>query len=472
MKLRMALAVLVLASASFSSASGVHFGLVEDSDANHYYRSSGFSSFEVSFEGEIALSADKETITSMPPGASLEIRVRHLFTTRMVRVTAGENGKPQIRYWIGDRTGSAESGRDFLARHLPEVARVTAVGASAEARRLLALGPAKLLDAIPALESESAQEIYLEEFRKAKPADPAIGRRAVEIAAHEISSSRRLRRLLADFAESLPPDPAITSALARACSEISSSSQSAAAIVEIARARGISAASAPEYGHSLREIGSSSEKAGAIERLAPLAPDTETIIVLAEAAETIASSSETRRALEALAAHPKLAPGALDRILSAGAKIASSSEKASFLVTCADAAAQSPETRRAYLAVVRTIESSSETRRALSALLRSGPGADTVAAVLIAGKGIESASQKGELLLEASRLPLDGNGFHAYLDCAGSIDSSSEKGRAIRALLAAGTLSPDQRKAVLDFAEREISSSSERELVLHAALAR
>jgi hypothetical protein len=471
MKLRTAFAALVLASASLASAE-VHFGLVEDSDSNHYYRSSGFSAFEVSFEGDITLSADKEAITTMPSGSSLEIRVRRLFTTRMVRVTAGENGKPEVRYWIGDRPGSVEAGRDFLARHLPEVARVTAVGASAEARRLLAIGPAKLLDAIPLLESESAQEIYLQELRKAKPADPAIGRRAVDVAAHEISSSRRLRRLLTDFAESLPPDPGITSALARACAEISSSSQSASAIVEIARARGISAASARDYGHSLREIGSSSEKAGAIERLAPLAPDAETIEVLSEAAETIASSSETRRALEALAAHPNLAPGALSRILSAGAKIPSSSEKASFLVACADASAPALETRRAYLAAARTIESSSETRRALSALLRTRAGAEAVAGVLSAGKGIESASQKGELLVEAAKLPLDGNAFHAYLECAGSIESSSEKARAIRALLATGTLSPEQRQMILDFAEREISSSSERESVLHAALTR
>jgi hypothetical protein len=472
MKLRTALGFLVLASASLASARGVHFGLVEDSDANHYYRSSGISSFEVSYEGDISLSADRESVASMSPGASLEIRVRRLFTTRILRVTAGEAGKPQMRYWIGDRTGSAEAGRDFLARNLPEVARVTAVGAGAEARRLLALGPVRLLDAVNGLENETAQEIYLEELRKSRPADPAIGRRAVEVAAHEISSSRRLRRLLTDFSETLPPDPAITSALARACAEISSSSQSAAAIVAIARVRGISAASARDYGHALREIGSSSEKSTAIERLSPLASDPVSIEALADAAESIASSSETRRALEALARHPDLSASTLARIIAAGGKIASSSEKASLLVECAPAAAPSSEPRRAYLAVARTIESSSESRRALSALLRPGMPADGVAAVLAAAKRIDSSSQKGELLVQAAALPLDPAAFSAYIDCAAAIDSSSEKGRAIRALLAGGTLSPEQRKTILDFAEREISSSSERESVLHAAVAR
>ena len=471
MKLRIVLGILVFAASALASAD-VHFGLVEDSEPDHYYRSSGFSTFEVRYAGDIQLSADKESIVAMAPGASLEIRVRRLFTTRMVRAVPGPGGKPQIRYWIAERAGSPEAGRDFLARHLPEVARVTAVGAATEARRLLAIGPKPLLDAVSGLESEAAQEIYLDELRKARPADPAVGKRAVEIAAHEISSSRRLRRLLTDFAAALPPDPGVTSALARACAQISSSSQSAGAVVEIARARGISAASARDYAHAVREIGSSSEKATAIESLAAIAADAPSIEALAEAAESIASSSETRRALEALARHPNLPPGALARVIAAGGKISSSSEKASLLVACAPAAAPAPEPRAAYLAVAQTIESSSETRRALSALLSSGPTGDGVAAVLTAAKRIDSSSAKANLLVQAVSPPLDAAAFASYVDCAATIDSSSEKGRAMRALLASGTLTADQRKAVLDFAEREISSTSERESVLHAALAR
>jgi len=173
-----------------------------------------------------------------------------------------------------------------------------------------------------------------------------------------------------------------------------------------------------------------------------------------------------------LARHPDLSPATLARIIAAGGKIASSSEKASLLSECAPAAVSSPETRRAYLAAAQTIESSSENRRALSALLRPGIPADGVAAILAAAKRIDSSSQKSELLVQAATLPLDPAAFSAYIDCAAAIDSSSEKGRAIRALLAGGTWSPEQRKRILDFAEREISSSSERESVLHAAIAR
>ncbi len=476
MRFRPFLAVLFFAVASWAAAD-VHFGLVETSDAHHYYRSSGLTSFEVRYEGEIELSPDRESVVALAPGSSLEIRRRSLFTTRILRVTPGENGRPSARLWISDRTGSAQDARDFLARNLPEVARVTAVGARAEARRLLALGPNRLLDAIAPLESSAAQEIYFDEFLKGRPLDPVVGKRAIEVAAREISSSTRLRRILSDLAVALPPDPALTGALARACSEISSSSQSADAITAVAQTRGVPSSAAPDYARSIREISSSSEKAGVIERVGRIAPDPSSIELLAETAESIASSSEMHRALASLAGHPGLAPRALARILSAGSKISSSSEKASLLRDCAPGAAGAPEARLAYLETAKTIDSSSELRRALEALLRPDLGTDGLAAVLKAARGIDSSTQKADLLVQAAGLSLQNPvmqspAFSAYLECAARIDSSSEKSRALRALLARANLAPDQRKAVMDFAEREISSSSERETVLHAAVAR
>ncbi len=468
--LRFLAAVLLLAAAPVRA--DIHFGLVEDSDEHHYYRSSGLTSFEVRFEGEIELSPDRESVAAVAPGAWLEIRTRRLFSPRMVRVTRGDDGRPQVRYWLADRAGSPEQARDFLARNLPEAARVTAVGARGEARRLLRQGPDRLLDAVGGLESGAAQEIYLDELVAAGPVDAAVGRRAVETAGREVSSSSRLRRILTRLAGALPPDPELTGALARACSEISSSSQSGSALAEIAEKRGMPPSSAPDYAHSISEISSSSQAATAVERVGPFAADGPSIEALAGAAESIASSSELRRALTSLARHPNLPPAALARILAAGTRISSSSEKASLLADCAPVAAASPEALRAYLATARTIESSSETRRALAALVRASAKGDALADVLRAARRIDSSSQKAELLVEAAAAPADAVSFSAYLDCARTIDSSSEKARAVRALLEKATLTADQRKAVMDFAEREIASSGDREAVLHAALAR
>jgi len=462
----------ILLGSAVSARADIHFGLVEDSDEHHYYRSSGLTSFEVRFEGEIELSPDRESVAAVAPGAWMEIRSRRLFSPRMVRVTRGSDGKPQLRYWIADRPGSAEQARDYLARNLPEAARVTAVGARGEARRLLHLGPDRLLDAVGGLESGAAQEIYLEELAASGPLDAAVGRRAVETAGREISSSSRLRRVLTRLADVLPPNPELTAALARACSEISSSSQSGAALAAIAEKRGVPPAAARDYARSIGEISSSSEAATAVERVGHFATDGATVEALAGAAESIASSAELRRALTSLARHPALPSGSLARVLSAGKRISSSSEKASFLEDGASGAVASPQTLAAYLSTAATIESSSETRRALTALVRSGAKGESLGEVLEAARKIESSAQKADVLVEAAPASSDPAAFTAFLACAGTIDSSSEKGRAIRALVEKASLSADQRKGVMDFAEREISSSGEREAVLHAALSR
>ncbi|HET7453235.1 MAG TPA: hypothetical protein VFL12_10865, partial [Thermoanaerobaculia bacterium] len=96
----------VLLGAAAALRADVHFGLVEDSDDHHYYRSSGLTSFEVRYEGEIDLSPDRERVTAMAPEAWIEIRSRRLFSSRMVRVSAGPDGKPQMHYWRADRPGS------------------------------------------------------------------------------------------------------------------------------------------------------------------------------------------------------------------------------------------------------------------------------------------------------------------------------------------------------------------------------
>ncbi len=464
-------AVLLL-GAAVSARGDVHFGLVEDSDDHHYYRSSGLTSFEVRFEGEIELSPDRESVAAVAPGAWLEIQSRRLFSPRTLRVTRGTDGRPQVRYWLADRPGSAEQARDYLARNLPEAARVTAVGARPEARRLLREGPNRLLDAVGALESGAAQEIYLEELAAAGPVDAAVGRRAIETAGREISSSSRLRRVLTRLAEALPPNPELTAALARACSEISSSSQSGATLAVIAEKRGVPPSAARDYAHSIAEISSSSEAATAVERVGRYATDGTTVEALSGAAESIASSAELRRALTSLAHHPALAPGSLARVLAAGKRISSSSEKSSFLEDAASGAVASPQALSAYLATATTIESSSETRRALAALLRNGVKGDGLAEILGVARKIDSSSQKADLLVDAAPASSDASSFAAYLACARTIESSSEMGRAIRALVEKASLTADQRKSVMDFAEREISSSGEREAVLHAALSR
>ena len=467
MKRKLLLALALLCSATASAA--VSFGF-EDADEHHYYRSTGLTSFEVRTSGDVALSPDQEKILSISPDGFLEIETRRLFMYRKVRVTAGPSGNLDIRYWRGDRRGSDEDARAFLERELPDVARYTAVGARAEARRLLAAGgPRRVLSALEERESNEAREVYVETIVEGGPIDGPTGLLLIREASRHISGSSRLSRLLVRLAPKLPPDADVTARLACACDEIESSRARREALCGIADARGIPAASAADYAHSAREISSSFEKASAIDHLAAVG-GTDVIAELAGAADTIESSSERRRALTALASKPGIPESAVLRVLKAGEGIDSSSEKASFLSEAAHSAL-SGEPLRSYIRAADTIESSSEKRRALSALLRPGLSRDGWIAAAKAASHISSSSEKASYLVQAAATPaVDSAMLAAYLDCAGSIESSAEKRRVLLAFLHRGGLAPDQVSAITSFAERDIASRNEREAVLREAV--
>ncbi len=468
MKRSIALALALLGCASALSA-GVIFG-IETSDDHHYYRSSGLTSFEARSAGDIELSPDQERVVAISAGGFLEVETRRLLTTRKVRVTPGPGGALEIRYWRADRRGSDSEGREFLERHLPEVARVTTVGAQAEARRLLAAGgPRRVLAALEDRDSDEAREIYLETILDGPAVDMPTGLELIRDAARHISGSSRLSRFLVRLAQKLPPDAELTARLARSCEEISSSSARREALSGIADARGIPPAAAADFGRSVSGISSSSEKASAVEHLGAAASDPRVLSELADAADTIDSSSERHRALSALAARPGAAGPPLLRILKAAEGINSSSEKASFLAGAAPVC-RTRETIRAYIRAADTIDSSAETRRALAALMRPDLAREDWISTVKAAARISSSSEKAGFLVRAVAAPsIDAAMLAAYLECAGSIDSSSEKRKSIVALLRRPDLAPDQVSAITIFAEREISSSSEREAVLREA---
>ncbi len=468
MKRKFLLALALLWTATASAA--ITFGF-EDSDEHHYYRSTGLTSFEIRTSGDIELSPDQEQVLSISPGGFLEIETRRLFMFRKLRLTAGTGGALDVRYWRGDRRGSDADARAFLERQLPDVARYTAVGARAEARRLLAAGgPRRVLAALEDRESSEAREVYLETILEGGPIDAPTGIQLIRDAARQVSGSSRLSRFLVRLATKLPADVELTARLARACDEISSSSARREALCGIADARGLPPAAAEDFAHSVSGIGSSSEKASAIEHLGGLTSDARVVSDLAGAADTIDSSSERHRALSALAARPGISEAAMLRILKAGEGINSSSEKASFLSDAARAGV-SGEALRAYIRTAESIDSSSETRRALTAILRPELSRDGWMAAVRSAARISSSSEKASLLVRAAASPgIDSAMLAAYLECAGSIDSSTEKRRVLVAFLHRRGIAPDQVSAVTAFAERDISSRSEREAVLREAL--
>jgi hypothetical protein len=467
MKKRILAAMAFLSLAGAASA-GFNIG-IENSDDQHYYRSSGISSFDIHYGGDIELSPNREKIVSMAPDAYLEIERRIFVTTRRLRATASANGAVEIHFWIGERTGSEAEAREFLARYLPEAVRETAIGARSEARRLLKAGdPVRVIEAARERESERAREAYFDVVLDAGGLSAGQGAEIVRLVPRDFSGSARLGRVLTKLARTLPAEASMTEELARACSEISSSRVHADTLLSVADARGVPAAAAREFARSASRIESSSEKARAIEGLALRCTEPVSFGELADAAGTIESSAERRRALVSLAARPGIDAKSFSRILLAGEGIASSAEKASFLESAATRNLAG-EPLKDYLAVAGSIESSAERRRALTAILRPDVSREAWIGAVGGARKIASSAEKSNLLesAAASSVKLDSSMVAAYLDCASTIESSSEKRRAAVALLRRGDLESSAKSAVTEFAEHEIESRSERLAVLH-----
>lgn len=469
------LMALLLAGAPLASARAhINFG-TEFSSGHHYYRSNGFSSFEIEYQGEIELSNNLTSVEKLSPDAYLTIEQRRLFTLRKLRVTAGDGGKPILQMTVSGRPASAQDAAQFLDRNLSEVVRVTSVGARPRVRKIFAAsGTTAVLDAIAELESDEAKSISFDELLAIGRFDAAAAASVVQTAGREISSSSRLRKTLELMAGKLPPDPAVTVALARAAQEIDSSREHGAALAEIARTRSVDAETLSAFGASLREIDSSSEKSSAILEVSRNARGGISIEPLLRAARTISSSVELHRCLAGLLSKTGLSEADAIAALKTGAGIASSAEKGALLSEFAPRMALSRGTIKTYLDTAGSIDSSREKRRALSALAaRRDLNAEGYEEVFRAGTNVDSSREKSELLaLAAETMPPDPAAVAAFLECARTISSSSEQRHAAVALLARTDLSREEIQQAISFAEREIDSSSERDAVIREATRR
>jgi hypothetical protein len=469
---RIVLALAVFAVLAPLLADGLHLGVEIEGD-HDYYRSTGFSSLRIWYRGDIQLSPDVSRIEHLSPDAHLVIERRRFFTTRHLDVSSGPGGEPVCRLFVGERERSRSEAEAFLARHLPDAARWTPIGAQAQARRVLqGSGPEALLAELRRLDNDEAREVYFDVLLEGPPPPtPAVLGDAARTAGDEVESSSRLSRVLSRIAVLFPQDPELTRRVVRACARIESSRKGADTLLEIARARGIRAADASDYAAAASRIDSSSEKARAVARLAGMASEPAVADGLLSAAKSIASSSEMRRALAALLSVPGVPPPDQARIVRAADAIASSSERASLLAESAPELSAADEVVDAYAEAAERIASSSESARALEAMLRRRGLSDAGAARLLrAASEIDSSSEKAALLARsAADLPVSDPVVSAYFGCADTIGTSSGKREALMSLLDRADLPPSAASAALSFARRRIERSSDREAVTERA---
>lgn len=156
----------------------------------------------------------------------------------------------------------------------------------------------------------------------------------------------------------------------------------------------------------------------------------------AEAARSIESDYEQRRALSAMMAKGRPSPAVLAVTLQTAKGIDSDYELAELLTSIPPNALGDGAVRRTYLEAAQSIDSAYEHHRALSAAVKSGKlSGDSLLAVLQSAQSISSDYERASLLVEiADQYTLSGAARDAYLQAASSIRSKYERGRAEEAL--------------------------------------
>jgi hypothetical protein len=192
---------------------------------------------------------------------------------------------------------------------------------------------------------------------------------------------------------------------------------------------------ASEGARALRAAGrisSSSSKADVLVRAADRLPmqDAGVRQAYVDAARSISSSSELRRALTRLLEDDSLQDDVLRDALRVAGEISSSSERATVLVLAAQRQKlSSDELRTAFFNSTESISSSSEKRRVLVSLLRAqGTDKEVVRGVVRTARSISSDSEKAAVLMEVPSLQLkDTTTVRVYLDAADTIRSRSSR---------------------------------------------
>lgn len=462
------LAVVLTCLAFIAAEADFWSGYGYDVMHNYYNRSTVLTSFRVAHAGTIELDESQTAILRMSPDARLDVRERRLLSRRRLEVRPDASGRPTFEFRVGARKGSPEDAEAYLASVMGDVVRGTTVGAQSRADRLLAEdGLDRLLSEVGRLDSNAARRIYLETAASMEGLEESQAMEVIRTAGREMTSSSRLRATLSDLAERLPSDWALNEELVEAATSIASSSERRRALVDIARLRGIDAGDAEDFAAAASTIPSYAERGRTVTRIYELEPLPELAEAFLSTADTIESSSERRRVLTELVARPGLPDSVYSEALGIAADIPSSHEKASFLSAVAEHLPASDDLRREYIDAAGTISSSTEAKKAYLAMLPEDV-AEAVCRDWIDSAGqVPSSSIAADLLVQsASRCPAGGAVWRSYLDAVERLPASSDRRRAMMALLDREDLDEATLAEVAAVAERSIAATSERDAVL------
>jgi hypothetical protein len=173
-----------------------------------------------------------------------------------------------------------------------------------------------------------------------------------------------------------------------------------------------------------------------------------------DAAASIQSDYEMRRAYSSALKRGPVPSDVLAGVLAASIGIESDYEEAELLVQIARLQPLDASTRGPFRKALATIDSDYECRRVVSAVVRADPSPDTLATILDPSLAIDSDFEQASFLVDVAKSqPIEGPLRAPFFKGVDSITSSFERSRVLQAVTKHGSLSPETVVAVLRSAQ-------------------
>ncbi|NNE69400.1 MAG: hypothetical protein HKN29_03430 [Rhodothermales bacterium] len=376
----------------------VHQAPAQTTFDHHWKWNNNDSRLEVDLEGDILFARDYRSVESMSRDALIRIERRERRRDRDLKIER-KGGEIVYEYRREGKRIPYDQAREEIGDFLLSVVRDGGLDAERRVGILLEDGGVSAVMAeVRLVESGSGAGRYLSELVRQADLDTDELEEVAALAASHVPSSGDRSRLLMLAADDFQGSRATESAWMKAASSIPSSGDRSRALMRaIDAGMNIQATAGIISG-----IPSSGDKTRVILHGLKSNPSPDAVAALVNASQTISSSGDRTRAL--LAASPHIS--------------------------------ESSAVRQAFVSSARSISSSGDKARLL---LRVFQGDQLSQDVLIDALGvattISSSGDRARVLVAASR-HVDGEAAErAYLDAAEGISGSSDRSRALRALI-------------------------------------
>ncbi len=443
---------------------------------HRHMSSNGFSSIELIYKGNIALDDTESKILSISPNGYMKFSKKSFGNKRSIIVESNAKGQLSYEYYVGRSEEPFEGdGEKWLASVLPEIVRMSGIGAEARVKRIYTKNGAEgVLDEIERISSNSVKGIYME----ALLAMPTLSNKnlvaiALQIG-EDISSSSERGRLYRKYSHRFLQDEKVAQAFFTGVSRISSSSEQGSVLRKVLSTEALTPYMLEELLVAAGKISSSAELGSVLAHVNRVfEQDSRVIETYFATLDQISSSSERGRVLRDLLNDSPLNDPSLIQLLESVRRISSSSEQGSVLRKASQqiTSQRSPQVFEAYFRAIDAISSSSEQGSTLRALLKETTLPPSMLPYISRSIGnISSSSEQGSVLRSLISNTPSGQALpEVFFEVVRNISSSSEQGSVLRAAAQKDGVSVNELQQILGVVRYISSSSTQGEVMISVA---